>query len=69
MFTDANGEFVIVFGKVEPFIPQVRAAFGNPNFLAHLERLTLGLPNGRQLVDETVTRMRQIMAARAAAQS
>ena len=38
MFTDANGEFVIVFGKVEPFIPRFRAAFGNPNFLINLEK-------------------------------
>jgi hypothetical protein len=69
MFTESNGEFVIVFGKVEPFIPQVREAFGNPHFLANLESLTLGLPNGRKLVDDTVIRMRSIMAARAAAQS
>ncbi|MGD1068653.1 MAG: hypothetical protein ABSB15_00810 [Bryobacteraceae bacterium] len=69
MFTDANGEFVFVFGKVEPFLPQFREVFGNPNFLVHLEKLTLGLPNGRQLVDESVQRMRAMMAARAAAQS
>jgi hypothetical protein len=69
MFTDATREFVIVFGRCEPFIPQIREAFGNPDFLVHLERMTLGLPNGRQIVDDTVTRMRQIMAARAAAQS
>ena len=39
MFIDANGEFIMVFGKIEPFLPQLRAAYGNPGFLANLEWL------------------------------
>ena len=66
MFIDAGGEFIFVFGKIEPFIPQLRQAFDNPDFLGSLEWLALGMPNGRQRVDSTVARMKAMMAARAA---
>src|SRR5450432_2513858 len=32
MFRDANGEYVLVFAKLEPFLPQLREMFGNPGF-------------------------------------
>jgi hypothetical protein len=69
MFTDANGEFIVVFGKIEPFLPQIRQAFANPNIMVNLESLTLGLPNARQRVDQTVQGIRAMLAARAAAQA
>jgi hypothetical protein len=69
MFTDANGEFIVVFGKIEPFLPQIRQAFANPNIMVNLESLTLGLPNARQRIDQTVKGIRAMLAARAAAQA
>jgi hypothetical protein len=66
MFTDANGEFILVFGRIEPFLTQLREVFGNPGFAAHLESLTLGIPNARQRIDGTVQRIRAMLAARAA---
>ncbi len=66
MFVDANGEFIVVFGKVEPYLPQIRQAYGNPNFLANLEWLTLGIPDARQRIDTTVARVRAMVEARAA---
>lgn len=69
MFTDANAEFIVVFGKIEPFLPQIRQAFGNPGIMVHLESLTLGLPNARQRIDQTVQGIRSMLAARAAAPS
>src|SRR4051812_20743589 len=36
MFVDATGEFILVFGRMEPFIPHLREVFGNPNFLSNL---------------------------------
>ncbi len=30
MFTDANGEHVVVFAKLEPFVGDYRARMGNP---------------------------------------
>ena len=67
MFRDASGEYILVFGKIEPLIPQIREAFGSQNFAASLEKLTLSLPNAREVIDSTVTRIRGFMAARAAA--
>jgi hypothetical protein len=45
LFTDVNVEHVGTFAKVEPFLADLRAALGNPDFLAQLERLVLRLPN------------------------
>ncbi|MES1258569.1 MAG: hypothetical protein ABUS51_09065, partial [Acidobacteriota bacterium] len=68
MFRDAaGGEYIIVFGKIEPFLPQVREAFGNPGFAVHLEQLALGMPDARERIDGTMQRIRAILAARAAA--
>ncbi|MCU1327935.1 MAG: hypothetical protein JWN34_3305 [Bryobacterales bacterium] len=69
MFADANGEFIVVFGKVEPFLPQLREMFGNPNFLSNLEWLTLGLPDARNRIDGTAARIKGMIAARNAAQT
>src|SRR5438105_3896576 len=43
MFEDANGEFVVVFGRIEPFLPQIREMFG-PAFAKNLEAFTLSIP-------------------------
>ncbi|HXJ42621.1 MAG TPA: hypothetical protein VNH18_25295 [Bryobacteraceae bacterium] len=69
MFTDATGEFILVFGKMEPFIPQLRETFGNPEFLANLEWLALGIPDARNRIDGTVARIRGVVAARAKMQT
>jgi hypothetical protein len=68
MFTDSTGEFIIVFGRIEPFLPQLRETFGNPDFGVHLERLALSIPNARQRIDGTVERIRGMLAAAQAKQ-
>ena len=30
MFLEATGEFILVFGRLEPLLPQIREMFGNP---------------------------------------
>jgi predicted RNA methylase len=68
MFLDANGEFIMVFAKIERFLPQFREVFQNPGFGAHLEKLALSIPDARQRIDATLARVRAILAqARAAA--
>ncbi len=67
MFLDANGEFIFVFAKLEPFLAQVREMYGSPGFAAHLESLTMSLPDARQRVDGTRERIKAMIAARAAA--
>jgi len=41
MFNDANGEQLVVFAKLEPFITDYRAKMGNPAYLASLEKLVM----------------------------
>jgi hypothetical protein len=69
MFMDVSGECIVVFGKVEPFIPQLREVFGNPAFLEHLEWLVLSIPDARNRIDSVRDRIRAMIAARNAAQS
>jgi hypothetical protein len=41
MFNDANGEQIVVFAKLEPFITEYRGKMGNVGYLASLEQLVL----------------------------
>ena len=68
MFNDANGEHVVVFAKVQPFLEQLRATV-SPDYMQHLEKVVLAMPN----IEERITRMREMIRrmaqARAAASS
>jgi hypothetical protein len=44
MFADANGEHIIVFAKIEPFLAEYRAKMGNPASYANLEQLVMRAP-------------------------
>lgn len=48
MFTDANGEHVIVYAKLEPFLAEYRAKIGNPAYYASLEQLVLQTPGAKE---------------------
>jgi hypothetical protein len=50
MFLEANTEHVGVFARIEPFIADVREAFGEPDYLLHLERLVMKIPNAKELL-------------------
>jgi len=41
MFNDANGEHIVVFAKLEPFVTEYRGKMGNAGYLASLEQLVL----------------------------
>jgi len=58
MFLDANGEHVGVFSKIDPFIEEVRAAIGLPDYLRQLETLVQKTPNAK----ERLERMRGVFA-------
>ena len=47
LFNDTNGEHFLVFGKLEPFLKEIRGAFG-PHFLLNLEKLVDATPGGRE---------------------
>jgi hypothetical protein len=45
LFLDANSEHVVVFAKLQPFIDEIRQTIGEPDYLEHLERLVMKVPN------------------------
>ena len=69
MFTDANGEHLAVFAKLEPFLADIRAVSGMPQYLQHLEKLVMGMPDAKERLTAMRERMKQITAMRAEAAS
>jgi hypothetical protein len=68
MFDDANGEHILVFGKLEPLLPQLRAMMG-PNVLKNLEQVCTTAPGSIERVRTSMERIRGMMAQRTAAAS
>jgi hypothetical protein len=69
MFEASAGEHIMVFGKIEPILPQLREMMGNPNMFKNLEQLCIGAPGGLERVRATAERMRNMAAARPAVAS
>ena len=67
MFNEINGEHVLVFAKIQPFLAQVRQAFLNPYFLKNLEALVMSMPDAQKMLDARLEMIRGMVAARAAA--
>ena len=67
MFNEINGEHILVFGKVQPFLAQLREALANQDYCRNLEKLVMAMPNAQQIIDERVGRVRALVAKRAAA--
>jgi len=66
MFNDTNGEHFLVFAKLEPFVAEIRAAYG-PQFIANLEKLVDATPGGRERTAMVRERFKNIMARLAGA--
>jgi hypothetical protein len=64
MFNDANGEQVVVYCKIEPFIGEYRTRMGNPNYLAHLEKLVMRRPGAKEMMAGMRERFRAMAAQR-----
>ena len=61
MFADSNGEFIGVFAKIEPLLPDIRATYGE-KFALMLETLIDAMPDGRQRVTKTREQMKAVRA-------
>jgi hypothetical protein len=68
MFNETNGEHVIVFAKIEPFLADLRAMVG-PTAFKNLEQVCLGPGVGIEKVKAVAERMRGFAAQRASAAS
>jgi len=65
LFLDANSEHVVVFAKLQPFIAEIRETIGEPDYLAHLEKLVLKVPN----IERKLENRRRLLERWAKAQS
>ena len=63
MFNDANGEHIFVYAKIEPFLPALREAMGNPKYLGHLEKLVKDMPECETRLQAVRDRIQQLIAA------
>jgi len=66
MFNDANGEHLVVFAKVAPFMQEFRQRMGNPSYLASLEKLVMKSPNAAERLAALRERFRTMAATSAA---
>ena len=69
MFDETNGEHIMMFGKIEPFLEDLRAKIGSPNAFRNLEQVCTSAPGGIERVRAMTARMRAMAAARPAATS
>ncbi len=67
MFDESAGEHILVFGKIEGFLPQLREAMGSPTMFANLEKVCTDAPGGLERVRAMTARVRGMVAQRAAA--
>ena len=63
MFNDANGEHLVVFSKIEPFIADYRARLGNPLYLASLEKVVMKMPDAKSRMASLRERFKALAAA------
>ena len=64
MFNDANGEHVVVYAKLQPFLEQLRATV-SPVYMQHLEKVVVAMPN----IEERIARMREMIRRMAQARA
>jgi hypothetical protein len=63
MFNDANGEHVAVFAKIHPFLEEMRKTSGNANYLKHLEKVVMRMPDAETRLVRMRERITQMAAA------
>jgi hypothetical protein len=64
MFSDANGEYLVVYSKIEPFIGELRSMLGSPNYLANLQQVAERAPDAQTRMAALRERFRAMAAAR-----
>ena len=47
MFADTNGEHIMVYAKLQPFLAELRGLLHNPGYLDKLEQVILRMPDAQ----------------------
>lgn len=61
LFTETNGEYLGIFAKIEPLLPEIRTSYA-PQFAAQIEKLIDSTPDGRKRVEQVRERFRGLQA-------
>ncbi|MEP6925598.1 MAG: hypothetical protein ABI954_14115 [Pyrinomonadaceae bacterium] len=64
MFSDASGERVVVFAKVEPFLEEMRGVMNSPKYLHNLEKNVMKIDNAKEVLAGRREMMKRWMQAR-----
>ncbi len=64
MFNEANGEHVVVFSKIQPYLAELREMFGNPNAFVNLEKLVMNMPDAEAVLEKRREMIKRLVAAR-----
>jgi hypothetical protein len=65
-FRAAHGEIFAAFSKVHPFLAELRAASGEPEFCKHIESVVLAAPDAAKIMARRREALRAAARARAA---
>ena len=57
LFLEGNSEHVVVYARLQPFLAELREIMGEPDYLAHLERLVLKSPD----IDKKLENRRRLL--------
>lgn len=52
-----SGEMFVIFGKIEPFLKELREKMQNPNILANVEKLIFSYAEGPERLKQTQARL------------
>ena len=72
MFADANGEHLFVYAKLEPWLPALRDAMGNPQMLSNLEKVVTETPDYKQrlqMIRDRMAKFAELIEQRTATQA
>jgi hypothetical protein len=68
-FLAAHGEVFGAFCKIQPFLAEIRAAAGEPDFCKHVEAVVKGAPDGEAILARRREGLRAMARARAGTQA
>lgn len=65
MFSDASGERIVVFAKIEPFLEEMRGVMNSPKFLYNLEKNVMKIDNAKVVLAARREMLKRMMQTRA----
>jgi hypothetical protein len=63
-FRAAHGEVFATFGRIHPFLDEMRRVSGEPDFCKHVEAVVMGAPDGEAIVARRAAALRAAAKAR-----